>query len=46
MEKMRPPVAPTAKENQKGELLPSMKKGMRPKTVENMVRNTAMILWL
>ena len=44
MENKIPPVEPTAKENQNGELSPSMKKGTRPSTVEKIVRNTAMIL--
>jgi len=44
MEKSRPPVDPTAKENQNEPRSSSMKKGTRPSIVERMVRNTAVIL--
>ena len=44
MENSNPPMDPTAKENQNGSLLPSMRKGIRPSTVDTMVRKTAVIL--
>ena len=41
-----PPIVPMAKANQKTSSLPSMRKGARPSTVERMVSDIGMILWL
>ena len=43
-EESKPPVTPIAKENQKGSSSPSQKKGNIPITVEDIVRNTGIIL--
>ena len=44
IEKSKPPVVPTAKENQKSSVSLSIKKGTKPRTVESTVRKTGMIL--
>ena len=46
MENSKPPDVPMAKENQKASSCPSMRNGTKPKTVESVVRNTGIILWL
>ena len=46
MENSRPPDVPMAKENQKASSCPSIKNGTNPRTVESVVRNTGIILWL
>jgi len=45
MEKRRPLMEPVAKENQNLSPGPSVRKGIKPKTVEKTVRRMGMILW-
>ena len=45
-EKSIPPMVPMAKANQKTSSLPSIRKGANPSTVDRMVSEMGMILWL
>ena len=45
-EKSIPPMVPMAKANQKTSSLPSIRKGASPSTVDRMVSEMGMILWL
>ena len=45
-EKIIPPMVPMAKANQKTSSLPSIRKGANPSTVDRMVSEMGMILWL
>ena len=42
----RPPIVPTANENQKPADCPSIRKGMNPSTVDRIVDKMGMSLWL
>ena len=47
MENNNPPEVPMAKENQKTSSSdPSIRNGTSPNTVDNVVKNTGIILWL
>lgn len=45
-EKSMPPMVPMAKANQNTSSLPSIRNGASPRTVERMVSDMGMILWL
>lgn len=45
-EKSMPPMVPMAKANQNTSSLPSIRNGASPRTVERMVSDIGMILWL
>ena len=46
IENNNPPIVPTAKANQNTSLLPSKRNGIKPKTVERIVKRIGIILWL
>ena len=46
IEKISPPIVPTAKANQKTSFWPPIIKGIKPRIVENIVSNTGKILLL